>query len=80
MMAKLTKTTLFTTPESRPETPLDKTTHAVTKIIGAETEQRQIKTARLRKARLEREASARVKANKPATTEARAKPRVKANT
>ncbi|QIE47875.1 hypothetical protein G5B38_19830 (plasmid) [Pseudohalocynthiibacter aestuariivivens] len=64
-MTKLTRTTLFTTPAPRPETPMDRTTRAVTEIIDAQTEKREIKTARLRKARLEREAGTQVKAVAP---------------
>ncbi|MGJ5621296.1 hypothetical protein [Sulfitobacter sp. MF3-043] len=56
-MTRLTKTTLFKSTKPRAETPMDKTTRAVTEILGEETEKRRIKTDRLRKARLEREAN-----------------------
>lgn len=55
-MAKPTKTNVFKTYDSKPETALDKTTRIVRKMADDEAEQRQIKIARLRKARLEREA------------------------
>lgn len=77
-MAKLTKTTLVTTPDPRPETPMDRTTRAVAEIIDGQTAKRESKTARLRKARLEREASTQVKAVAPKPKRARAKSQVKA--
>ena len=46
------------TPDPRPETPMEKTTREVKERLNAETEKRQLKVARLRKARLEREAHA----------------------
>jgi hypothetical protein len=57
-MTKLTKTTLFKTVKPRAETPMDKTTRAAREILDGEAERNQVKTARLRKARLEREVSA----------------------
>ena len=77
-MAKLTKTTLFTTPAPRAETPMDRTTRAATEIIDDETERRESKTARLRKARLDQAASATVKPVAPVSKRPRAKPRGKA--
>lgn len=55
-MAKLTKDTLFKAPQTRAETVMDKTTRIVREMLGTETEQREAKTQRLRKTRLEREA------------------------
>ena len=79
-MAELTKTTAFTTPDPRPQTPMDKITLAATEIIDGETKQSQVKTARLRKARLDREAGAPVKTVAPKSKGARAKTRLKAIT
>ncbi|WP_227272625.1 hypothetical protein [Roseobacter weihaiensis] len=56
-MAKLTKTTLFKALDPQPETAMDKTTRVVREIIDEEAQQRQVKIARLRTARLEREAN-----------------------
>ncbi|SLN60198.1 hypothetical protein ROG8370_02774 [Roseovarius gaetbuli] len=56
-MTTLTKTTVFKTLKPRAETALDKTTRAAKGILEGEAEKSQVKTARLRKARLEREAS-----------------------
>ena len=56
-MAKLTKTSVFKTQNPKPETPMEKTTRIVRSIVDEEAEQRQTKIARLRKARLEREAN-----------------------
>lgn len=56
-MAKLTKTSVFNTQVTKPETPMDKTSRVVKKIVDDESEQRHVKTARLRNARLEREAN-----------------------
>ena len=55
-MAKLTKTTAFKAIAPRAETPMDKTTRIVKKMVDDEAEKQQAKNARLRKARLEREA------------------------
>ena len=55
-MAKLNKDTLFKAPQSKAETVMDKTTRIVREMIDTETEQREAKTQRLRKTRLEREA------------------------
>lgn len=57
-MTNLTTSNVFQTPEPRPETPMDKITHTVWGIVDAETERRQLKTAGLRQARLEKEADA----------------------
>ena len=54
-LAKLTKTTLYKEHFTRPETPMEKTTRIVREIADEEAEQRQVKNARLRTARLERE-------------------------
>lgn len=56
-MAKLTKTTAFKTHIPKPETPMEKTTRIVRDMVDEEADQRQVKIARLRKARLEREAN-----------------------
>ena len=56
-MAKLTKTTAFKAYVPKPETPMDKTTRIVRKIVDEEAEKRQVKNTRLRNARLEREAN-----------------------
>ena len=55
-MVKLTKTTLFKAYKPAAETVMDKTTRVVREMLDEETEQREIRTSRLRKARLEREA------------------------
>ena len=57
-MAKHTKITLFKDIAPRAETRMDKISRAAKGIIDNETKNREDKTARLRKARLEREASA----------------------
>ena len=57
-MTKLAKTTVFTTTTPQKETALDKTARAVREIQDGEKEQRQVKTTRLRNARLESEAGA----------------------
>lgn len=67
-MAKPTRVTLFKTEAPRAETLMDKITRAAMEIVDDETEQRQLKTERLRNARLEREAS-----GKDETTKAAAK-------
>ena len=74
-MAKLTKTSVFTNAKPIKETQMDKTTRAVKEITDEETEKRQVRTSRLRQARLEREAGA---PNTSATNEAPKKPRTKA--
>lgn len=76
-MALLTQSNAFPTSAPRAETPMDKTTRAVRKILEGETERRQIKTKRLRMARLEKEAVAPVKAIAPTTKGARKKSRLK---
>ena len=72
-MAKLTKTTLFKDSKPRAETLMDKVTRVAREIIDDETEERQRKTDRLRKARLEREAGTPEEAP-PAKTKTRKKP------
>lgn len=54
-MAKLKKTSVFKAQGPSAETPMDKTTRIVRKMVEEEAEQRQTKNDRLRKARLERE-------------------------
>ncbi len=54
-MAKLTKTNMFKAYDSKTETPMDKTTRVVRKMVDEDAEIRQAKTSRLRNARLERE-------------------------
>ncbi|WP_298975140.1 hypothetical protein [uncultured Roseobacter sp.] len=56
-MPKPTKTSLFKALDPQPETAMDKTTRVVREIIDEEAQQRQVKIARLRTARLEREAN-----------------------
>ena len=77
-MAKFATTTLFKTSAPRAETPMDKITRAATKILYEETEQRRIKTERLRKARLEREAGLPGEAPKATSNGAGKKSRTKA--
>jgi len=77
-MAKLTKTSLFKT-IPRSETPMDKTTRAAQEILDEEKKDRQYKTERLRKARLEREAIPAAKINEPATKKPRKKPNSRGN-
>lgn len=60
-MAKLTKTSVFKAQGPNVETPMDKTTRIVRKMVKEEAEQRQTKNDRLRKARLEREADTPIK-------------------
>ncbi|ASM74480.1 MULTISPECIES: hypothetical protein [Roseobacteraceae] len=76
-MLKLTKSTVFTTAAARPETPIDKTTRAATEIIDGETKEREVKTARLRQSRLEKEAIASVKPAEPTPKAKRKKPQGK---
>ena len=68
----------FKTTGRRPDTPMEKTTRAVTNIIGGETEKRQTNTARLRKERLEMEAGVTEKVVPPKAKRARKKPPLKA--
>ena len=56
-MTKLTKNSLFKVYDSKPETPMDKTTRVVRQMVDEETEKRDAKNSRLRNARLEREAN-----------------------
>lgn len=76
-MAKFATTTLFKASTPRAETPMDKTTRAATEILNEETEQRKIKTKRLRKARLGREAGTPVEAPKATSNGAGKKPRAR---
>lgn len=77
-MTKLTKTTLFKASKPSKETLMDKTTRVVREILDDETEQRQVRTTRLRKARLEREAVTPVDAITSMPSGARKKPPAKA--
>jgi hypothetical protein len=72
-MAKSTKITLFKDTAPRAETLMDKITRAAKEIVDDETEQRAVKTERLRKARLEREASTPVDPSKAPSRSARKK-------
>lgn len=56
-MADPTRRTLFKTVAPRAQTLMDKISHAAMEIVNEETKQREIKTERLRKTRLEREKS-----------------------
>lgn len=56
-MAKLTKTNPLKTYDAKPETSMDKTTRIVRKMVDVDTEKQRAKNMRLRKARLERDAS-----------------------
>jgi len=56
-MAKLTKKNVFKAYDAKPETPMDKTTRVVRKMVDEDSEERQAKITRLRNARLEREAN-----------------------
>ncbi|MGY3436473.1 MULTISPECIES: hypothetical protein [unclassified Marinovum] len=56
-MTKLTKSNLFKVYDSKPETPMEKTTRVVRQMVDEETEQRDAKNSRLRNDRLEREAN-----------------------
>ena len=57
MTSKASKTAPFNPARPRTETAMEKTTRAANEIIDEQNAQRDRKTARLRKARLEREAS-----------------------
>ncbi|MDO6726555.1 MAG: hypothetical protein ACRBBO_01885 [Cognatishimia sp.] len=56
-MAKLTKTSVFKAQVPKAETPMDKTTRIVRKMVEEEAQKQQAKNDRLRIARLEREAN-----------------------
>lgn len=60
-MTKQTKTPVLKQSFLDRETPMDKTSRIVRKMIDDETEHRQVKLERLRNARLEREAYAQIK-------------------
>jgi hypothetical protein len=77
-MAKLTMTKLFNTSKPRAETAIDKTTRAAREILDEEMQRRQVRTSRLRKARLEREAGTPNDAIATTLTGVRNKPRAKA--
>ena len=77
-MTRLTKTTFFKPAPPRAETLMDKTTRIVRGIIDEEAEQRLLKTSRLRKARLEREAATPEDTVAAKPGRARAKPRATA--
>ncbi|SUZ33998.1 hypothetical protein ROE7235_03779 [Roseibaca ekhonensis] len=77
-MTELTRSSVFKPSAPRAETPMDKTTRAAREILDGEMERRQVKTARLRKARLEREASPAVEVVAPSTSKVRNKPPAKA--
>lgn len=55
-MSKHTKKNLSKVYDSKPETPMEKTTRVVRQMVDEEAEQRHAKNSRLRTARLEREA------------------------
>ena len=76
-MTIMEKTTAFKTDKPRADTPMDKTTRAVKEIVDGETEQREVKTARLRAARLEREASILAKATAKTSMGTPKKPPIK---
>jgi hypothetical protein len=57
-MAKLTKTLVLTASKPSKETVLEKTSRAVKAITEEERQEREVKTARLRKDRLEKEEDA----------------------
>lgn len=77
-MAKLTKSTVFTSANPKKETPLDKTTRIVREIQDKEAEQRRIKTTRLRNARLDSEADTPAKTTTAKSANSRKKPLIKA--
>lgn len=77
-MAKFTKAKVFNTSTPRAETLMDKTTRVVRGILAEETEHRHFKTARLRKARLEREVGSQAEAPTATSNGAGKKPRTKA--
>ena len=54
---KLTKKNVFKAYDAKPETPMDKTTRVVRKMVDEDAEERQAKITRLRNTRLEREAN-----------------------
>jgi hypothetical protein len=56
-LAKPKKSNVFKTQVPKAETPMDKTTRIVRKMVEEEAELRQTKIDRLRNARLEREAN-----------------------
>lgn len=71
-MARLTKETVFKASTPKSETAMDKTTRIVREITEGEAEQRHIKMARLRNARLERDANTPAKSAAPTKTRKKA--------
>ncbi len=69
---------ILQTPEPRPETPMEKTTREVRERLDDEAQKRRAKMARLRAARLEREASTPAASIAPKSKVARKVPRVNA--
>lgn len=65
-MAKLAKTTLFTSTETPKETALDKTTRVVRRMNDEDAEQRHLKATRLRNDRFRAEADEPVETNSSA--------------
>jgi hypothetical protein len=72
-MTELFKINLLKVSKPRAETLMEKTTRAVTEILDEETEKRKVKTDRLRKARLEREANTPSETRKETSSRARTK-------
>lgn len=68
---KLTKKNVFKAYAAKPETPMDKTTRVVRKMVDEDAEARQAKITRLRNARLEREANTPLEATAKATRKKR---------
>ncbi|MGA9410597.1 MAG: hypothetical protein WBV78_09130 [Roseobacter sp.] len=64
-MPKPTEDSLFKFSKPVAETAMDKTTRIVREISDGEAEQRQVKMARLRKARLERDAHTPIETKSP---------------
>lgn len=77
-MAKPAKTIEFKTTGPQKETPMDKTTRIVRDIQDGETKQREIKTTRLRNARLQSEAGTPVEVITATSNRTRKKPPAKA--
>ncbi|WP_147232863.1 hypothetical protein [Falsiruegeria litorea] len=70
-MANLTKISALKTQVPKAETSMDKTSRIVREMVSEEAEQRQIKNARLRKTRLERDANTLSEAYPPKTLKRR---------
>ena len=73
-MKDATMHTMFKVAASRPETLMDRVSRAAKEIVTDESQQRADKTARLRKARLEREAGTSAEPPSAAPARARTKP------